>query len=547
MSDGTPNSVESPLTAKPPKPAIGMDAATWLAAIVESSDDAILGESLNGIITNWNAGATRIFGYSAEEAIGKPIRWFAWPGEEGRIEELLRRLRLGERVEHFETIRRHKNGRKVIVSLSLSPIRDSEGTIVGIAKIARDITERKKAEEALADSELRLRTMSEQEALARADVLAERRFRELIEHAPDAILQVDTMGKIIVANNTAESMFGYAREELLGMSVDLLVPEASRAAHPGLRKAFAAAGIARPIGQGLDLRARRKDGTEVPVEISLSPVETERGIYITAAIRDVTERKRVEAQVRLLEKGYFQELEARKQEAERLNRLKSEFLARISHELRTPLHTIIGFSDLLAEENEGPLNEEQKRFLGHIQRDSEHLLALINDVLDFSRIEAGGLNLHAEVLPLGDAISEAVNAIRPYAEVKGIFMQRGADLNARVSADPLRLRQVLYNLLSNAIKFTASGGTISVGVAPVPDEQFVRITVSDTGIGIADEEQAQIFDNFYQVGVTTEGVREGTGLGLPICKQLVEMHGGRIWVESQPGQGSQFHFTLRTP
>jgi signal transduction histidine kinase len=172
---------------------------------------------------------------------------------------------------------------------------------------------------------------------------------------------------------------------------------------------------------------------------------------------------------------------------------------------------------------------------------------LINDFLDFSRIEAGGLNLHAEVLALGDAISEAVNAIRPYAEAKGIFMQRGADLNVRVSADPLRLRQILYNLLSNAVKFTAARGTISVGAAMLPSEQFVRITVSDTGIGIADEERAQIFDNFYQVGVTTEGVREGTGLGLPICKQLVEMHGGRIWVESQPGQGSRFHFTLRTP
>ena len=155
----------------------------------------------------------------------------------------------------------------------------------------------------MAASELRLRTMSEQEALARADVLAERRFRELIEHAPDAILQVDTMGKIIVANSTAESMFGYTREELLGSSVDRLVPEASRPAHPGHRKGFAAAGITRPMGQGLDLRARRKDGTEVPVEISLSPVKTDQGIYITAAIRDVTERKRIETQVRLLEKA----------------------------------------------------------------------------------------------------------------------------------------------------------------------------------------------------------------------------------------------------
>jgi len=546
MNDRTPHSLESG-PAESPKSAPGMDAERWLAAIVESSDDAILGESLDGLITSWNAGATRIFGYSSEEAIGKPVRWFAWPGEEDRIEELLGRLRLGERIEHFETIRRHKTGRKVIVSLSLSPIRDVEGTIIGIAKIARDITERKEAKEALADSELRLRMMSEQEAHARADVLAERRFRELIEHAPDAILQIDTSGKIIVANNTAVSMFGYTREELLGSSVDRLVPEASRAAHPGHRKAFATVGVTRPMGQGLDLRARRKNGTEVPVEISLSPVKTDQGIYLTAAIRDVTERKRIEAQVRLLEKGYLQELEARKEEAERLNRLKSEFLASISHELRTPLHTIIGFSELLAEESEGPLNEEQRRFLGHIHRDSGHLLALINDVLDFSRIEAGGLDLHPEELHLGEVISEAANAIRPSADAKSISMLTDADGQIRVLADRLRLRQVLYNLLSNAVKFTPGSGTISVNATSVPNEKSARITVSDTGVGIADDERAQVFDKFYQVGLTTEGVREGTGLGLAICKQLVEMHGGRIWVESKLGQGSQFHFTLRSP
>jgi PAS domain S-box-containing protein len=547
MNDKEEDSTEAWLSVESPRSANGMDAERWLAAIVESSDDAILGESLDGLITSWNAGATRIFGYSSEEALGKPISWFAWPGEEGRIEELLRRLRLGERVEHFETIRRHKTGRKVIVSLSLSPILDSEGAIIGIAKIARDITERKKAEEALIDSELRLRTMSDQEALARADLIAERRFRELIEHAPDAILQIDPAGQIIIANHTAESMFGYTLDELLGSSVDRLVPEATRAAHPGHRKAFAAAGVTRPMGQGLDLRARRKDGTEVPVEISLSPVKTDQGIYITAAIRDVTERKRIEAQVRLLEKGYLQELEARKEEAERLNRLKSEFLASMSHELRTPLHTIIGFSELLAEESEGPLNEEQRRFLGHIHRDSEHLLALINDVLDFSRIEAGGLDLRPEELPLGEVISEAASAIRPSADAKGIYMLTDADDQMRVLADRLRLRQVLYNLLSNAVKFTPTTGTISVSVAPDRNERSIRITVSDTGIGIANEERVHIFDKFYQVGVTTGGVREGTGLGLAICKQLVEMHGGSIWVESEPGRGSRFHFTLRTP
>jgi PAS domain S-box-containing protein len=653
MNDKTPNPIEPNRTpTSSSKPAVTTEAERWLAAIVESSDDAIIGESLDGIITSWNAGATRIFGYSAEEAIGNSVSWFAWPGEEGHIEGLLSRLKCGERVDHFETIRRHQTGRKVFVSLGLSPIRDVNGVIVGIAKIARDISERRLATEMLKNQALlldqaheaivirdeqdriiywnrgaerlygwtsedalgqishdllhtifpeplasiqhRLRTaghwegelihttrnaqtltmlshwvlscgsptglvletnfdlteqkkMISREEHARAEIHAERRFHDLIEHAPDTILQVDTAGRIVIANSTAQSMFGYTHEELLASGVDLLVPEAHRAAHPGRRKAFAAAGIARPMGHGLDLQARRKDGTEFPVEISLSPVKTEQGVYVTAVVRDVTERKRVEAQVRVLEKNYLQELEARKEEAERLNRLKSEFLASISHELRTPLHTIIGFSELLAEESEGPLNEEQRRFLEHIHRDSEHLLALINDVLDFSQIEAGGLNLHAEVLPLSEVISEAANAIRPSAGAKGISMLTDADGQIRVLADRLRLRQVFYNLLNNAVKFTSRSGTISVNATPVPNEQSVQITVSDTGIGIADEERAQIFDKFYQVGVTSDGVREGTGLGLAICKQLVEMHGGRIWVESEPGRGSQFHFTLRTP
>jgi PAS domain S-box-containing protein len=515
----------------------------WLAAIVESSDDAIIGESLDGIITSWNAGATRIFGYSAEEAIGNSVSWFAWPGEEGRIEGLLSRLRRGERVEHFETIRRHKSGRRVLVSLSLSPIRNAKGEIIGISKIARDITEQKRAQEALAASELQVRAISKQEAQARAEALAERRFRELIEHAPDAILQVDPAGRIVLANSTAVFMFGYTHEELLGSGVDLLVPEAHRAAHPGHRKSFAAAGITRPMGQGLDLRARRKDGTEFPVEISLSPVKTEQGVFITAVVRDVTERKRIEAQVRLLEKSYLRELETRKQEADRLNRLKSDFLASVSHELRTPLHTIIGFSELLDEESSGPLNDEQKRFVGHVRRDSEHLLALINDVLDLSRIEAGGLQLHSEVLELPGLISEVVKAIKPIAEAKGVSLLLASNADIKVSADSLRIRQVLYNLLTNAIKFTPGGGTISVGTR-ITDAQAVEVTVADTGIGIAHDQQGQIFQRFYQVGVTTQGVREGTGLGLAICKQLVEMHGGKIWVESQPGEGSQFHFTL---
>lgn len=504
------------------------DAAQWLAAIVESSEDAILSKTLDGLVTSWNVGAERIFGYSAEEMIGKPITILIphelWDEET----EILNRLRSGDRVNHYETTRLRKDGSAIVVSLTISPIRDAAGAVTGIAKIVRDITEHKR--------------LLAHEQVARAEMLAERKFRELIENAPDAILQIDSVGKIVLANRTAESMFGYSRKELVDMPVDHLVPQAARAHHAAHRKRFEAAGVSRPMGLGLDLNALRKDGTEFPVEISLSPIRNENSVHVTAAIRDVTDRKRTEQQIDSLRKSYLAELEARHKEAERLNRLKSEFIASVSHELRTPLHTIIGFAELLDEQDTGPLNDKQKRFVHHIRADSDHLLNLINDMLDLSRIEAGGLVVRTEALRLQTVISEAVNAIRPQAESKLLSVREEQSPEIGVHADPLRVRQILYNLLNNAVKFTDPGGKI--GVAATMQGDFAQITVSDTGLGIPAEECTHIFDKFYQVGYTTAGVRQGTGLGLTISKQLVEMQGGRIWVDSEPGKGSHFHFTL---
>src|SRR5580698_3081123 len=233
----------------------------------------------------------------------------------------------------------------------------------------------------------------------------------------------------------------------------------------------------------------------------------------------------------------------RNQEVERANRLKSEFLASMSHELRTPLNTILGFSELLSEETAGALNAKQKRFLTHIQREAGHLLELINEVLDLSKIEAGRLELHLEKFPLALAVAEVLTSIRPLASTKGIHLDSNLDSQLALEADRLRFKEILYNLLSNAIKFTPSGGRVWVESSMV--ERSVCILVGDTGIGIAPEDQQPIFESFRQASATTKGVREGTGLGLAITKRLVEHHGGRIWVESEPGKGSRFFFTLR--
>lgn len=622
------------------------EARRRLASIVEFSHDAIISESLDGIISTWNRGAQAVFGYSAEEMIGQPITVLAWPGYEDDMQALLETIRSDKAVERYETLRRHKDGRRIVVSLTLSPVRDESGRLIGISKIARDITEQKEREELsrrqaqlldqayepilvrdhqdriiywnrgaerlygwaasaalgrvshdllqttfsqpleeiaaqlesqghwegellhLTRSGQRVMVLSrwirelgvaeshvletnvdmserQQRIAAEEESRIERRFRQLLEAAPDAIVEVAADGQIVLVNQIVEEMFGYRREELIGQNVDRLVPDAIRHEHQHYRNSYLSHPRTRPMGSGLELHARRRDGSLFPVEISLSPIQTETGMHVTAVIRDVTDRKRAEQEVRKLQLQYTGELEARNREVERANRLKSEFLASMSHELRTPLHTIIGFAELLEESTKGSLNDAQQRFLAHINRDSEHLLELINDVLDLSKIEAGQLVLKREVYSLNRSLAEALDAIRPAAAAREISLEQRRPGHSMVDADPLRVREMLYNLLSNAVKFTPEGGKVWIETSE--DAGFVRITVGDSGVGIPPEEQENIFDKFYQVGNTTRGVREGTGLGLSITKELVQLHGGWMEVDSSPGRGSRFTFTLPTP
>jgi PAS domain S-box-containing protein len=380
-------------------------------------------------------------------------------------------------------------------------------------------------------------------------VLLEKRFRELLEAAPDAIMQVDAEGRIILLNRVTEDMFGYSRDELMGQPVEVLIPQELHARHAEHRAHYRQNPMTRTMGSGLALEGIRKDGSRFPVEISLSPSSTEEGFRVTAIIRDTTERRTAEERLRRVREDYTQqlaeanaELEMTNRELERANRLKSEFLASMSHELRTPLHTIIGFSELLSEELEGPLNEKQKRFVQHIHTDSLHLLELINDVLDISKIEADRLELRPEAFDLTALVAESLASVRSLAEAKSHKLETALDVPTALEADRLRIKQVLVNLLSNAIKFTPEGGRIRLEARV--QESFVVVSVIDTGVGIPAEEHESIFDKFHQVGATTKGVREGTGLGLAITKRLVEQHGGSISVKSQPQQGSTFLFTL---
>ena len=380
----------------------------------------------------------------------------------------------------------------------------------------------------------------------------ESRYQRLLEAAPDAILEMDSSGKIVLINSQVEKLFGYKREELLGKMVEILIPERFRERHPAHRAGYVAHPVIRPMGSALDLWARRADGTEFAVDINLSPFSGESGLGVICVIRDVSDRKAVEEQVKLLNLSLEQrtrelattnaELENRNLEVEKANRRKSNFLATMSHELRTPLNVIIGFSDLLAEESVGPLNQKQRQFVRHVKESSRHLLALVDDILDLSKVEAGCVELKYESFSLNAATAEVLATVRPLAEAKQIHLETEFPEEITMLADNLRLKQVLYNLLTNAIKFTPEKG--SVRLITEADRAFVKLSVIDTGVGIPHEEHESIFEAFHQVSTTTPLSHEGTGLGLSITKLLIEQHGGRIWVESEPGMGSGFHVTL---
>jgi protein-histidine pros-kinase len=482
------------------------EAERRLAAIVESSDDAIIGKTLDGVVTSWNAAAERLYGYAAAEIVGRPVSLLAPPERPDEIPAIIERIRRGERVDHYESVRVAKDGRRVAVSLTVSPIRGHDGAIVGASVIARDVTDRKRVE-----------------AL----------FRGLLESAPDAIVGVADDGRIALVNVQAERLFGYSRGELEGQPVELLVPERVRGVHPRHRSGYFANPVTRPMGAGQELAGRRKDGSEFPAEISLSAIETEEGTLVSAAIRDVTDRKRAE-----------RALADKNVELERAAAAKDRFLASMSHELRTPLNAVIGFTGTLLMRLPGPLNHEQETQLRTVQASARHLLSIINDLLDLAKIESGKVELTPQPVRCQDLLAEVADVLQPMADAKGLAFTTtilAGDLEVRT--DRRALSQILINLANNAIKFT-DRGAVTLTVRE-PEDDAVCIDVADTGVGIPPRDQQRIFVAFEQVDAGHSRQREGTGLGLHICQRLVELLGGRLSFTSEQGVGSTF--SVRIP
>jgi PAS domain S-box-containing protein len=484
-----------------------------IESILESSTEySIVGKDLDGTIVLWNEGAHRMYGYEPEEMLGKRSDVLYTPEDTaaGKPQEIFDiAARNGKWEGTIERLR--KDGARFPAHVVATPRRDAEGRVIGFLIISKDLSTEHRAE--------------------RERASAEEKFRGLLEAAPDAIVAVDERGQIVLVNSQTERLFGYSREELMGRSIETLVPERFHGAHTGHRGGFFREPRIRPMGAGLTLHGLRKDGVEFPVEISLAPLHTEEGLLVTAAIRDATERKRFE-----------QALREKNEELERAIQAKDRFLASMSHELRTPLNAIIGFTGTLLMKLAGPLTTDQEHQLQTIRSSARHLLSLINDLLDLAKIESGKVVLNFEPVNCREVVSEVATTLGPSAKSKGLrFEVVVPDDDVVVPTDRRALSQILINLTNNAIKFTEKG---FVRVELAQPDDHVMLSVVDSGIGISEEEQQRLFQPFEQVHGASRRSAEGTGLGLHLSQKLASLLGGEIVCRSRPGHGSRFTLTL---
>jgi two-component system, sensor histidine kinase and response regulator len=409
-----------------------------------------------------------------------------------------------------------------VVALSLEILQRNLHTQNLLGQTQKQAIQLEKQQEELKASQERLREV-------------EKFYRSVLERAPDAFLVVAENGEIQLANEQCEKLFGYSQAELVGQQVEVLVPEPIRPQHPALRASFHLEPTTRTMGAMRELHGRRKDGSLFPVDIALSPVPARdgAGMQVAVAVRDVTDRKHIEV-----------ELKAAKQKAEEATRMKSLFLANMSHEIRTPMNAIIGLSHLALKT---PLNAKQRDYINKVHNAGTSLLAIINDILDFSKIEAGRLDIETTDFRLDDVVSSVTTMTGQKATDKGLELLAhvAPGIPQFLRGDPFRLGQILTNLVNNSVKFTERGEIkVSAELLQQTGEKCqLKFSVRDTGIGMTKEQSAKLFQPFTQADMSTTRKYGGTGLGLTVCRRLVELMGGQIWLDSEPGVGTTFLFT----
>lgn len=482
MSKWPSSSAMNSVDERPPKPSVN----SHLAAIIESSEDAIASKDLNGTITSWNKSAERMFGYAAEEIIGKPVTLIIPPELHDDEPRILGKIRAGQRIEHFETVRVHKNGRRIYVSLTVSPIKDVHGKIVGAAKIVRDITQKKKLEE---------------------DAL---RLAAIVESSDDAIASKDLNGIVTTWNRSAEKLFGYKAEEIIGKPITLIIPEELQQDETMILSKIRRG---EKIEHFETVRVR-KDGQRVDVSVTISPMKDDHGNVIGAAkiVRDITEKKKIDRALRVTEK-----LAA-----------AGRLAATIAHEVNNPLEAVTNLVYLAKVDAHKP--ERVEEYLGMAGRELDRVAHITRQTLGFYRDPS--LPARMSVTHLLD---DLLSVYERRFESRKISVVKQYDGAIEVTALAGELRQAFSNLISNSIDAMPGGGKLVIRARQThawnrAHQPGVRITILDTGSGIEPRHRKNLFQPFF---TTKEDV--GTGLGLWITRNIAEIHGGSIRVKSKTG------------
>ncbi|GAB2883545.1 PAS domain S-box protein [Nocardioides pacificus] len=473
------------------------DDGSLFRGIVEAAPDAMVVVDRTGTIVLVNAQTEKIFGYARGELLGQRIEILV----PRRAHEVHKEHRAAY-VEHpdvrpmgiteeLSAVRR--DGSEFPVEISLAPVESSQGLLISAA--VRDITERKRVEG---------------------------RFRNLLEAAPDAMVIVDDTATIVHVNRQVERVFGYRRDELVGQEIEVLIPERQRRGHLARRNGFLMTEPgARPMANGLELTGRRKDGTEFPAEISLSPLDTEEGVLVSAAVRDMSDRQHLQ---------------------EEHNRMREQVIATVSHELRTPLTSILGYAELMEDLGDDEVGPGARRLLGIISRNAARELQLVEDLLTLAFIGEQRMTIRPVPTDLRDVAREALAANQDQAAEAGIELVLADEELVPVLGEAHRLRQVVDHLIGNALKFTSAGGRIEVRVRD--SGSMAVLEVEDTGMGVPAEELPRVFERLYRASGAVAAQIPGAGLGLPITKAIVEAHAGWIDVESEQGVGTVFRVAL---